>query len=84
MTSAEAVNSVYESAKKAGLTVSNIKIKERRNERGYYTYLEVVYVAPGEANESPLSVVSCKPNLNRIETPEDFRNKFIEKRGKTT
>lgn len=74
MTSAEAVSSIYDSAKKDGLIVSNIKLSDRRNKRGYYTYIEVTYVAPGEPNEATLSVDSCR---GRLETPEDdIREKF--------
>lgn len=78
MTSAEAVAGIYDTAKKTGLTVSNIKLSDRRNKRGYYTYIEVTYIAPGEPNEIPFSVVSCEHK--KRETPEDFQKKIIETR----
>ena len=81
MKSTDAVNAIYEDAKTRGFKVSNMKMAERRNRRGTYTFIEVQYLVPGEPVEleatggKPVTVVT-----SGIETPEDTLLKTIETR----
>lgn len=82
MKSTDAVNAIYEDAKTRGFKVSNMKMAERRNRRGTYTFIEVQYLVPGEpvADEPTATVKPVTVVTSGIETPEDTLLKTIETR----
>ena len=81
MTSADAINKIYEGAKEGGFKVSNIKIADRRNKRGKYTFIEVQYLIPGEPNADETTEVTPVATVPQgYETPEDNLFNNIETR----